>query len=421
MIDHSAITSFADLDEQDTQHLNSVGSTTSQKARIAELAQLSALAYEKCRQTEAENMGIRVAILDAEVADARPVDAAAQTLDEVIEALEPWSEPVDGAALARAIHAAMCRHMTFADPADPVAATVWLFGTYLMDVWRLWPKILISSPTKRCGKSTFCEILEAHAHRPLIVSNCRAATLFRTIEMYGPTFILDEADTFLRENPEIGGILNAGHTRRTAVVMRLVGDNHEPKKFSVWCPQIIAGIGKPADTLTDRSIRINLKRQLPSERKVRVPTDMFEQSVHIRRKLLRWAEDNSTTVAATDADPGECGNDRARDNWATLLQIALVIGDVWPESIRAAYAAKEAQHEGAIEDDAALMLLADMHGYFTHSPHAERVTSADLVEYLIGLDDRPWAFWVKDSFPITKAAVARKVKAFDVRPRVACR
>ena len=61
-----------------------------------------------------------------------------------------------------------------------------LAGTYLMDVWRLWPKILISSPTKRCGKSTFCEILEAHAHRPLIVSNCRAATLFRTIEMYGP-------------------------------------------------------------------------------------------------------------------------------------------------------------------------------------------------------------------------------------------
>lgn len=392
---------------------------TRQQAVIAELANLSALDYETRREAAAKDLGFRVPVLDTAVADARPADTAAQDADDVIEVLEPWPEPVDGAALANTIHATMCQHMTFADPADPVAATVWLFGTYLMDVWRLWPKILISSPAKRCGKSTFCEILEAHAHRPLVVANCTTAALFRTIETFSPTFILDEADTFLRENPDIGGLLNAGHTRRTAYAIRLVGDNHEAKKFSVWCAQIIAGIGEQTDTLADRSIRINLKRQLPTERKVRVPADMFEQFSHVRRKLLRWAKDNSITIAATDADPGECGNDRARDNWATLTRIALVLGDVWPERIRAAYAAKEAQHEGAIEDDAALMLLADMHGYFTHHPHAERVTSANIVEYLIGLDDRPWATWGKGAYPITKAAIARKVKAFEVQPRVA--
>ena len=31
------------------------------------------------------------------------------------------------------------------------ALTVWIFGTYLMPTWRLFPKVLIGSPTKRCG------------------------------------------------------------------------------------------------------------------------------------------------------------------------------------------------------------------------------------------------------------------------------
>ena len=66
-----------------SQSIGASGATanlTEDDAKIADLAQLSALEYEKCRQTEAENMGLRVSFLDAEVADARPVDAAAQTL-----------------------------------------------------------------------------------------------------------------------------------------------------------------------------------------------------------------------------------------------------------------------------------------------------------------------------------------------------
>jgi hypothetical protein len=73
---------------------------------------------------------------------------------DVVESLEPWPEPVDGGALANVIQTTLSRHVTFADQADPIAATLWVFGTYLMDVWRLWPKVLISSPAKRCGKST---------------------------------------------------------------------------------------------------------------------------------------------------------------------------------------------------------------------------------------------------------------------------
>ena len=54
-------------------------------------------------------------------------------------------------------------------------------GTYLMDSWILWPKVLITSPVKRCRKSTLLEVMEAFACRARIVSNIRAAGLFRMI------------------------------------------------------------------------------------------------------------------------------------------------------------------------------------------------------------------------------------------------
>jgi uncharacterized protein DUF3631 len=85
--------------------------------------------------------------------------------------------------------------------------------------------------------------------------------------------------------------------------------------------------------------------------------------------------------------------------------------------VRAAYAVKEGQNDDTDHDDAALMLLADLHGWFEYRQTAQHVTSADLVDHLIGVPERPWATWAKGTFPVTPRAVALKLKAFDVRPR----
>ena len=70
-------------------------------------------------------------------------------------------------------------------------------------------------------------------------------------------------DAFLRENEESRGILNAGFTRDSAVVIRCVGDDHIPTPFRVWGAKALCGIGKIADTLADRSIPLRLRRKLP--------------------------------------------------------------------------------------------------------------------------------------------------------------
>ncbi len=80
---------------------------TKAQAVVAELANLPPLEYDTRREEAAKDIGIRVSTLDAEVAKVRPIDIENpdDAPAEVVETLEPWPDPVDGAALADAIHA----------------------------------------------------------------------------------------------------------------------------------------------------------------------------------------------------------------------------------------------------------------------------------------------------------------------------
>jgi putative DNA primase/helicase len=79
------------------------------------------------------------------------------------------------------------------------------------------------------------------------------------------SLLVDEADSFLGEKEELRGILNSGHTRDAAYVVRTVGDEHEPRRFSTWAAKAVAMIGHLPDTLADRSIIIPMRRRAPGE------------------------------------------------------------------------------------------------------------------------------------------------------------
>ncbi len=55
--------------------------------------------------------------------------------------------------------------------------------------------------------------------RPLPASTISVSAIFRIAEKYAPTLLVDEADTFLKQNEELRGILNSGHTRDLAFVV----------------------------------------------------------------------------------------------------------------------------------------------------------------------------------------------------------
>jgi putative DNA primase/helicase len=89
--------------------------------------------------------------------------------------------------------------------------------------------------------------------------------LFRAVEKFKPVMLIGEADTFMTEKEELRGVINSGHRRSSAFVIRTVpvGDEHEPKVFSTWGAKAIPSIGKLAGTIEDRSIIIPMR--LPEE------------------------------------------------------------------------------------------------------------------------------------------------------------
>src|SRR5262249_4841654 len=112
-------------------------------------------------------------------------------------------------------------------------------------------------------KSTVLTLIGALTPRALSASNITPAAVFRTVEKWHPTLIIDEADTFLKDNDDLRGILNCGHHRANAYVLRPTGDNHEPKRFCTWAPKVVALIGKLPPTLASRAIHVRLKRISP--------------------------------------------------------------------------------------------------------------------------------------------------------------
>ena len=82
-------------------------------------------------------------------------------------------------------------------------------STILLD-WQL-PRL-----RKAAGKTTALDVLRELVARPLPTSNVTVSAVFRTIEIANPTLLIDEADTFLKENEELRGILNSGHRKGSA-------------------------------------------------------------------------------------------------------------------------------------------------------------------------------------------------------------
>src|SRR5262245_36561640 len=190
---------------------------TDKEAILAELATLSRMDYDQRRAAEAKRLGVRVGTLDAEVDALRAkAGVAADDTDCPLDPLPtPWDEAVDGVQLLHDLAAWYRRYLVLPDGAAETLA-LWTVHTYARDAAQITPRLAVVSPQKRCGKTTLLVLLGMVVCRPMIASNISTAALFRAIESWSPTLVIDEADTFLKDNEELRGVLNAGHFRPNA-------------------------------------------------------------------------------------------------------------------------------------------------------------------------------------------------------------
>lgn len=334
--------------------------------------------------------------------------------EKATEELQPWSDTVStGSALAM-VAQHIARYVVLS-PHEVTALSLWVLHTYVTDVTDYTPYIWVNSPVRECGKSTLLEILQHLAHRAQLSGGITAAALYRRIARAAPTMLLDELDTRLRGDggENLRGVLNTGFHRSGRVTI-CVGDDHEEKDFSTYCPKVLAGIGKLWDTVQSRSIPICMERASREElsKVQRIRGDQIAgQCLDLRRKLLRWASDARPTLRDAEPDiPLELGA-RQSDIWRPLLSIAEAAGDDWTDqSCKAALALYGIGEE---EGDWGLLLLEDVRVFLEESGTGAILTT-DLLEALVKREDRPWPEYRHDR-PITARGIASLLGRFKVR------
>lgn len=367
------------------------GTTDPHQERFQLLANLTPIEYDFQRNEVAKELGIRVSTLDSMVDVERPdVDIQPDT-DELVVGVEPWEKSVNGNELADSMTKAIKRYCVLSDH-TVIAVVLWIISSYSIDSFRIFAKLGVNSPQKRCGKTTFLEAVAAMCNRALLSSNLTPAVIFRVIEEWQPTLIIDEMDTFIEGNEELRGIINSGHNRKLAYVMRIEGDANArtPRKFSTWTPTVLAKIGDWPDTIADRIVPVTLERKFTDDRVDRLPPNHDDRCLTIRRQCQRWVNDNRNKLSVSSPKIPDVNNDRAQDNWLPLLAVADLLGGEWPEKARASMMLIERSKDGDESDDLSIMLLRDIRKLLTEHRLQHVVHSATLVERLNALDERPW-------------------------------
>jgi uncharacterized protein DUF3631 len=326
------------------------------------------------------------------------------------------AKPIGSVELVRDVEAFLTRYVIL-PPWTALPLALWVLLTFCFDLFDALPYLVINSPTPRCGKTRLLECLELLVSTPRRASNVSEAALFRMIEKLAPTLLLDEAETLggKSERAEyLRQIINAGN-RRGAVVTRCIGQgpNLDAKDFSVFCPKVLAGIGRFPPTITDRAIEIAMQRRKDSETVERFLYRTAEPRGKglAEQAALFCSQRREEIGAAYVAAALDFVSDRDAEAWSPLFAILAVADPDRLQELRAcAEHLTQSKTSNAEDDSLALRLLADIRQVW---PDTEpKIFTATLLERLKGIEDGPWAS--DERFDSRK--LSRFLRPFGVAP-----
>lgn len=376
---------------------------------IQRLAELQPIEYERVRVNEARRYKIRTTELDREVGRVRGSElSVAQRKDGFPEEVAPWPSLVDLADVLDDICTQVHRYVV-CDQGTGIRVSLWIVSSWLIDNLSVAPILVISAPEKGCGKSTLLDLVSRLVRRPIVASNISPAALYRVIDQIRPTLLIDEADSFLQDNEALRGIINSGHTRASAYVWRVDGEDLEVVPFSTWGAKVISGIGLLAPTLMDRSIIAPLRRKLRTESCERLRHADGQIFDRLKSMLARIAIDFGHLIGAARPELPDALSDRAQDNWEGLLAIADLAGGDWPGLARMA-ALERTSHKN--DQSTSLELLSDIRSII-ESRKADWIYTADLLKALCEDETKAWAQFTNGA-PISPRQLAVRLAPYGV-------
>jgi len=216
-------------------------------------------------------------------------------------------------------------HIEISEPCVAFEAT-YILATYFFLAFSSFPRQHINGEPGS-GKSKLQEIISGTAFNGLLRINPTLASLFRIIQVYRPTFCLDEMDTLSADDKrELLGLLNSGY-KRGGAIDRCEGDQNIPVNYEIYCPISLSGVKGLNPTTADRSIYIPMRRGCDRAKlNTDIAADEFTMTkvrgIGYRLALMR----TSAVVQTLDTlNLPDWLNGRDRELWKPLLAIAFLI------------------------------------------------------------------------------------------------
>jgi putative DNA primase/helicase len=375
---------------------------------IINLAGLTPLQYAQQVAREAKKYKTPVKLLEKAV-EAVKVEQEAEKLLEPHWEVIPAEEPVDAAKLFTALEARILLHVAM-PTSLAFACALWIGQSWIHEHATYSPILYVTSAERDSGKTTLMGIIGFLVRRSLSSVGISAAALYRSIEKWHPTFVIDEADEAFVDNLELRQVINSGWTRGQGVV-RCDPDTNEPRKFSTFCPKAIASKGKKApDTILSRAIFITQKRRTRAERVAHFSHVDDGGFARLRSQLARWAADNGAVLGSAQPAMPEGFLNRLASNW----QLMFAIADSFGEGKRAREAARQI---AGVTDliSAGVELLQDLKAMFNAST-LDYLTSKAIIASLIADPEKRWAEWNRGK-PITEKGVAGLLHEYQIISR----
>jgi hypothetical protein len=298
-------------------------------------------------------------------------------------------------------------------------SALWVVHTHTLDAADTTAYINVKSAEKRSGKTRLLEVLSLLAAGSWLTGRVTAAVLVRKVAAEVPALLLDESDAAFKGDREyaetLRGVLNAGF-RRGGVTSLCVGQgaNITYEDFAVYCPKVIAGIGKLPDTVADRSIPIELRRRRPSEKVERFRLrKVGPEALPIQHDVRVWAQRHLDSLSTAEPDLPDELDDRAQDIMEPLLAIADEVGGEWPERSRRAAVGLLTGEEREDAESLGIRLLRDVRGVFDDKG-GDKLPTVKLLEALNAMEEAPWGSLRGEA--LDARGLARLLKPYGVKP-----
>jgi len=345
--------------------------------------------FAQQRKKAAKELGVSIADIDAELEAHRDEKAIAPLYGHWIT--EPWPEVAEGDSLLRDIIRRLLRHVVCSHE-NAIAIALWIMFAWVHDeVATHSPILLITSAQPESGKSTTLGLIKFLAPRCVASVEISEAAIYRAIELWQPSFAIDEFDSVLSGDDKAGlrSVINSGHTRGQGVI-RCVEPDFTPRQFETFCPKALGMVGrKLPDATLSRCVVVELRRRKSTEQIVRFEHRDDAELSQLRSRLARWAMDNEKALGAADPTMPSGFENRCADNWRVMFAIADLAGEDWGEKARAAASRLELASDTT---SIGVQLLAAIKRIFD-AEGGDSMLSATLVAKLKEDEEQPWAAW----------------------------